>query len=164
MSSIAAKRGKIPAIAECGVRVMKKDGSDNEGLLVKGNPVGTEASGKNWYQEVSDIAKKNNMPYYLVWANFGDSNFYVPYKYDATHGQELINDFIKYYNDDSSIFGGDTGFYSNMGTLAGVSANTYTNQMGYMVYPFDRDTILKATTLKAGVKNASNDSVHYQQS
>lgn len=155
VSSIAAKRGKIPAIAECGVRVMKKDGSDNEGLLVKGNPVGTEASGKNWYQEVSDIAKKNNMPYYLVWANFGDSNFYVPYKYDATHGQELINDFIKYYNDDSSIFGGDTGFYSNMGTLAGVSANTYTGQMGYMVYPFDRDTILKATTLKAGVKNAS---------
>ena len=155
MSSIAAKRGKIPAIAECGVRVMKKDGSDNEGLLVKGNPVGTEASGKNWYQEVSDIAKKNNMPYYLVWANFGDTNFYVPYKYDDTHGQELINDFIKYYNDDSSIFGGDTGFYSNMGTLAGVSANTYTGQMGYMVYPFDRDTILKATTLKAGVKNAS---------
>lgn len=155
VSSIAAKRGKIPAIAECGVRVMKKDGSDNEGLLVKGNPVGTEASGKNWYQEVSDIAKKNNMPYYLVWANFGDSNFYVPYKYDATHGQELINDFIKYYNDDSSIFGGDTGFYSNMGTLAGVSANTYTNQMGYMVYPFDRDTILEATTLKAGVKNAA---------
>lgn len=155
VSSIAAKRGKIPAIAECGVRVMKKDGSDNEGLLVKGNPVGTEASGKNWYQEVSDIAKKNNMPYYLVWANFGDTNFYVPYKYDDTHGQELINDFIKYYNDDSSIFGGDTGFYSNMGTLAGVSANTYTGQMGYMVYPFDRDTILKATTLKAGVKNAS---------
>ena len=95
------------------------------------------------------------MPYYLVWANFGDSNFYVPYKYDDTHGQELINDFIKYYNDDSSIFGGDTGFYSNMGTLAGVSANTYTNQMGYMVYPFDRDTILEATTLKAGVKNAA---------
>lgn len=95
------------------------------------------------------------MPYYLVWANFGDTNFYVPYKYDDTHGQELINDFIKYYNDDSSIFGGDTGFYSNMGTLAGVSANTYTGQMGYMVYPFDRDTILKATTLKAGVKNAS---------
>lgn len=155
VSSIAAKRGKIPAIAECGVRVMKKDGSDNEGLLVKGNPVGTEASGKNWYQEVSDIAKKNNMPYYLVWANFGDSNFYVPYKYDATHGQELINDFIKYYNDDSSIFGGDTGFYSNIGSLAGVSANTYTNQMGYMVYPFDRDTILEATTLKAGVKNAA---------
>ena len=155
VSSIAAKRGKIPAIAECGVRVMKKDGSDNEGLLVKGNPVGTEASGKNWYQEVNDIAKKNNMPYYLVWANFGDTNFYVPYKYDDTHGQELINDFIKYYNDDSSIFGGDTGFYSNMGTLAGVSANTYTGQMGYMVYPFDRDTILKATTLKAGVKNAS---------
>mgnify|MGYP000838896210 FL=1 len=28
VSSIAAKRGKIPAIAECGVRVMKKDGSD----------------------------------------------------------------------------------------------------------------------------------------
>ena len=51
VSSIAAKRGKIPAIAECGVRVMKKDGSDNEGLLVKGNPVGTEASGSQRHCE-----------------------------------------------------------------------------------------------------------------
>ena len=40
------------------------------------------------------------MPYFLLWANFGDTNFYVPYKYDDTHGQELINEFIEFYNED----------------------------------------------------------------
>ena len=52
----------------------------------------------NWYQKVNDIAKKNDMPYYMVWANFSDTNFYVPYKYSDTMGQEMVNEFIDYYN------------------------------------------------------------------
>ena len=154
VSSLAEKRGKLAAISECGVRVMKEDGSDNEGLLVTGNPVGTDAAGKNWYMEVSNIAKKYNMPYYLVWANFSDTNFYVPYKYDDTYGQELINDFIQYYNDESSVFGADTNFYSNLESLAGTKTESYSNVSGYMVYPFDASTILDPTWLTASVKNA----------
>ena len=155
VSSFAQKRGKIAAISECGVRVMKADGSDNEGLLVKGNPVREEATGTNWYQKVNDIAKANNMPYYLVWANFSDTNFYVPYKYNDTYGQEMINEFIEYYNSADSIFGNGTNFYNNISTLAGKNVENYTNPYGYMVYPFDMATILDGTELRAILRNAS---------
>lgn len=156
VSDLAKKNGKLAAISECGVRVMKADGSDYEGLLVKGNPVGTAASGINWYQKVSDIAKANDMPYYLVWANFSDTNFYVPYKYNSTYGQELINDFIDYFNDESSVFAGGTNFYNNLTSLASnTTANKYNNVSGYMTSPFDMDEILSATTLSAVVKKAS---------
>ena len=155
VSSFAQKRGKIAAISECGVRVMKADGSDNEGLLVKGNPVREEVTGTNWYQKVSDIAKENNMPYYLVWANFSDTNFYVPYKYNDTYGQEMINEFIEYYNSADSIFGNGTNFYNNIAQLAGKTVENYTNPYGYMVYPFDMATILDGTELRAVLRNAS---------
>ncbi len=155
VSSVAKKHDKLAAISETGTRVMKKDGSDNEGLLVKNNPVSEAKSGKNWYQEVSNIAKKNDMPYYLVWANFSDTNFYVPYKYNDTLGQEMINDFISYYNDDSSIFGNGTNFYNNVSTLAKVKTENYKEISGYMVAPFDMDAILGKTILKASVSNAS---------
>ncbi len=154
VSSLAEKKGKIASISECGVRVMKKDGSDNEGLLVKGNPVREEATGTNWYLKVNEIAKKNNMPYFLVWANFSDTNFYVPYKYDDNYGQEMINEFIDFYNDSSSIFGNGTNFYNNIGTLSNVTNEKYTNVHGYMIYPFEMATILEKAELKASVKNA----------
>lgn len=155
VSSLAKQHNKLAAISETGVRVMKKDGSDNEGLLVKNNPVSEAKSGVNWYQKVNDIAKKNDMPYYMVWANFSDTNFYVPYKYSDTMGQEMINDFISYYNNEDSVFGNGTNFYgSNIDKYAGVKTDNYKDVSGYMVAPFDMDTILKPTALKASVSNA----------
>ncbi len=154
VSKIAEEHGKIAGISECGVRVTRADGS-SDGLLVKGNPVAQEKSGYNWYQKVSDVAKKNDMPYYLIWANFSDTNFYVPYKYDDTYGQEMINEFIDYYNDDSSIFGKGTNFYNNIDTLAtAAKADTYDNTYGYITEPFDMDELTEDTTLSAYVKNA----------
>lgn len=94
VKSFGEKRGKVAAIAETGVRVMKADGSDIEGILVKDNPI----KGQNWYSKVNQIAKDTGMPYFLVWANFGDTNFYIPYK-NGDKGQELINEFIDYYNE-----------------------------------------------------------------
>lgn len=154
VSKIAEDHGKIAGISECGVRVTRADGS-SDGLLVKGNPVAQEKSHYNWYQKVNDVAKKNDMPYYLVWANFSDTNFYVPYKYDDTYGQEMINEFIDYYNDGSSIFGNGTNFYNNIDTLAtAAKANTYDNTYGYITEPFDMDELTEDTTLSAYVKNA----------
>lgn len=154
VSSLAKQHNKLAAISETGVRVMKKDGSDNEGLLVKNNPVSEAKSGVNWYQKVNDIAKKNDMPYYMVWANFSDTNFYVPYKYSDTMGQEMINEFIDYYNNEDSVFGNGTNFYGNIDKYAGVKTENYKDVSGYMVAPFDMDTILKPTALKASVSNA----------
>lgn len=154
VSKIADEHNKIAGISECGVRVTREDGS-SDGLLVKGNPIAKEKSGYNWYQKVNDVAKKNNMPYYLVWANFSDTNFYVPYKYDDTYGQEMINEFIDYYNDSSSIFGKGTNFYGNIDKLsANAKVNVYDNQCGYITAPFDMDELTEDTTLSAYVKNA----------
>ena len=154
VSKIADDHNKIAGISECGVRVTRADGS-SDGLLVKGNPIAKEKSGYNWYQKVNDVAKKNNMPYYLVWANFSDTNFYVPYKYDDTYGQEMINEFIDYYNDSSSIFGNGTNFYGNIDKLsANAKADAYDNQCGYITEPFDMDELTEDTTLSAYVKNA----------
>lgn len=147
VSGLAAEKGKVAAISETGVRAMKKDGSDYEGLLVSGNPI----VGHNWYQEVSNIAAKCDMPYWLVWANFGDTNFYVPYKYNDTYGQELINEFIEFYNSDNSIFGNGTNFYSNMGTVEGT---TYDTVQGYLIAPLELATIKGETVFRASVKNA----------
>ena len=147
VSDLAAKKGKVAAISETGVRAMKKDGSDYEGLLVSGNPI----VGHNWYQEVSNIAAKCDMPYWLVWANFGDTNFYVPYKYNETYGQELINEFIDFYNSDNSIFGNGTNFYGKMGTVKGTAYNT---AQGYLIAPFELAAIKEETVFRASVKNA----------
>lgn len=111
VSQIAEEKNKVSAISETGVRVMKADGSDNEGLLPTGNPVAKKVTGINWYQKVCDIADEAGMPYYLVWANFGDRNFYVPYKVSDTDGHEMADDFIEFYNYDKSIFANGTGFY-----------------------------------------------------
>lgn len=153
VSGIAAAKGKLAAISETGVRVMKKDGSDNEGLLVTGNPVAESQTGTNWYQEICNIADEAGMPYYLVWANFSDTNFYVPYKYNDTMGHEMINEFIDFYNNDKSLFANGTNFYSNS---TAVSASTYTNPYGYMIAPFDKAVIKEATVLRGSVKNGTD--------
>ncbi len=154
VSDLAAEKGKIAAISECGVRVTREGSS--EGLAIKGNPI----KGQNWYQKVSDVAKNNKMPYYMVWANFSDTNFYVPYKYNNKYGQELINEFIEYYNDPSSVFGKETGFKDYVSKFdENIKTITYNDAKGYMVSPFDMAEITKPTELKAVVKNA--DSVSF---
>lgn len=155
VSTLAKEHGKIAAIAETGVRVQKEKG-DSEGLLVQGNPIGSQKAGKNWYQEVSNVAKKNDMPYFLVWSNFSEQNFYVPYRCSDELGQELVNDFIDYYNSADSVFGDGTQFYDNRKTLAEVRLQTYTAPAGYMVWPFELDTIVKPVTLMASAKNANS--------
>lgn len=163
VSSVASGKGKIAAISETGARVEKEDGSDNEGLLVSGNPITSAKTGTNWYSKICDIAKDNDMPYYLVWANFSDTNFYVPYKYDETHGQEMINDFIDFYNADDSIFGNGTDFYSLSNT---VSVDHSSDASGYIIAPLS-DSVLKdefnvrvnvtnGTDVKVLLKNSDN--------
>ena len=129
---------------------MKADGSDSEGLLVKNNPI----VGKNWYKQVNDIAQKTNMPYFLVWSNFSDTNFYVPYKYNETKGQELINEFIDFYNEDSSVFANGTNFYDAAEDTV-VSNTENTSVSGYFVNVFNNAAYTSAATLQAKVKNAS---------
>lgn len=149
LGKIADEKGKVSAISETGVRVEKADGSDNEGLLVKGNPI----KGHNWYKKVNDIAKANGQSYFLLWANFSDTNFYVPYKKSNDKGQELINEFIDFYNDDSSIFANGTNFYNSAGNKS-VANDNASKAKGYFTNIFSKGTITNPCAIKANVSDA----------
>ncbi len=149
IKKLADEKGKIAAIAETGVRVTRQDGS-SEGIMVKDNPI----KGINWYSQVNKIAKETGMSYFLLWANFSDTNFYIPYKYNDAKGHELINEFIDFYNEDSSVFANGTGFYGEAeNTQVAVKNQDITS--GYFINLFPMAEIKEAVTLKASVKNAS---------
>ncbi|MCM1283805.1 MAG: Ig-like domain-containing protein [Muribaculaceae bacterium] len=155
IKTLAEEKGKAAAIAEAGVRIMKADGSDMEGILVKDNPI----RGQNWYRRVNDVAGETGMSYFLLWANFSDTNFYIPYKYNEGKGQELINEFIAFYNEGSSVFANGTKFYGEAESTNVSNTNAGNAVSGYITNLISRDVIKEPLTLQANVKNA--DSVKF---
>lgn len=150
VSGLADKKKKIPAIAETGIRIT---GAGADSLIVTGNPT----TGHDWYNKVVNTAVENDIPYFLLWANFSSGNFFIPYKYNDTMGQEMINEFICSYNNDHSIFGNGTNFYNNILTIVnGVTAHGYSDEVGgYLISPKNYMVIKDACELTASVKNAS---------
>ena len=146
---LADSKGKIAAIAETGVRVTREGSS--EGIMVKDNPI----KDKKWYSNVNKVAKETGMPYFLLWANFSDTNFYIPYKYNETKGQELVNEFIDFYNEESSIFANGTNFYGKADQKQVTNIDQKVKS-GYFINIFSMAEIKDAVTLKAVVKNASD--------
>ncbi|WP_158453476.1 hypothetical protein [Pelosinus fermentans] len=61
---------------------------------------------KRWFSDVSALVRKHHFPYFMTWANFEKmpNNFFAPYMVSDTRGHEMINDFIDFYNESSSIF------------------------------------------------------------
>ncbi len=158
VADLAKEKNKIPAIAETGIRIT---GAGKDSLMASGNPT----TGHDWYNKVVDTAAANDIPYFLLWANFDKSNFFVPYKTSDTTGHEMINEFISFYNNEKSIFANGTNFYGADGaagkaeqvTLSGYS----TEISGYMITPKNYAVIKEAVDLKAYVKNASEDQVKF---
>lgn len=148
---LAQKKGKVAAIAEAGARITKKDGSDQEGIRVKDNPI----KDHNWYKQINDVAAETGMSYFLLWANFSDTNFYIPYKYNDTKGQELINEFIDFYNEDSSVFADGTNFYGKADQTEVENKNSAETAKvnGYINNVASKDSVKAGDTLKATVKN-----------
>ena len=152
VAGLADKKAKIPAIAETGIRIT---GAGKDSLMVSGNPT----KDKDWYNQVVNTAVEHDIPYFLLWANFDSENFFVPYKYNETMGQEMINDFISAYNNDRSIFGNGTNFYGDNGAISKAGEITLTgyssNVGGYLISPKNYAVIKDACELKASVKNAA---------
>lgn len=158
VAGIANEKGKIPAIAETGIRIT---GAGKDSLMVTGNPT----TGHDWYNNVINTAVANDIPYFLLWANFDSGNFFVPFKYNDTLGQEMINEFISSYNNEKSIFGNGTNFYTSGDSGAADAAISKekdvtltghsTEVTGYMIAPKDYAVIKEAYSLKASVKNAT---------
>lgn len=93
MNQVADKNGKLTAISEAGVR---RGGS----LCVTGNV------DKDWFGKVAKIAVDNKAAYFMTWSNFEklEHNFFAPYMVSKTRGQEMINNFVDFYNMPETIF------------------------------------------------------------
>lgn len=151
VANLAKDKNKIPAIAETGIRIT---GAGKDSLMVTGNPT----KGKDWYNKLVDTAVDHNIPYFLLWANFSSENFFIPYKFNDTMGQEMINEFISAYNNDRSIFGNGTNFYGENGAISKadqVTLSGYSDSVsGYMISPKNYAVIKSACEWKASAKNA----------
>lgn len=151
VANLAKNKNKIPAIAETGIRIT---GAGKDSLMVTGNPT----KGKDWYNQLVNTAVAHDIPYFLLWANFSSENFFIPYKFNDTMGQEMINEFISAYNNDHSIFGNGTNFYVENGAISkagGVTLSGYSDSVsGYMISPKNYAVIKSACEWKASAKNA----------
>lgn len=140
VQGIADKKGKLSAVSETGIR------KDYGCMPVSGN------YNKNWFSDVSNIIAESNMPYYMVWANFDEGNVFSPYMVSENKGHEMINSFIDYYNEESSVFADGVGDYKAVSTTIG---DEYS--YGYITSPASRSRILNPATITAKVKNLEGE-------
>ena len=141
VQGIADKKGKLSAVSETGIRV------DGGGMPESGNP------NKEWFQDVSNIVSESDMPYYMVWANFNNTdNVFSPYMANDTKGHEMINEFIDYYNDENTVFADRIDNYENADTQI-ESKYAY----GYITTPISSERVLDPITIKAFVRNVEGN-------
>lgn len=97
----AKEHNKLFAVTETGITnsAMKKSGNERP----------------EWFTEILDIVTNPNFncAYYMVWSNYDSkSNYYSPFAVSKSengtlHGHELMDGFIRFYNNSKSIFAAD---------------------------------------------------------
>ena len=143
VQNIAEERGKLSAASETGIRI------NGLGMPITGNP------NKNWFKDISDIVSESDMPYYMAWSNFNNTdNFFAPFMANETKGHEMINEFIDYYNDSKSVFADGIDDYTKAGTTIDEAYPA-----GYITSPISRSRILEPVKINAKVDNAKGDVV-----
>ena len=106
VGSFAKTHHKLFAVTETGIA------NGDEVLLEKGN------ERKDWYNEILEAVSQTNASYFLLWANFRKRQHYTPYvtekKDDTLIGHEMLDGFIKFYNNPKSIFAKQQGDFSKL--------------------------------------------------
>ena len=76
----------------------------------------THNKDKKWFTRIMQICQKEKVPYYLTWANFEKEahNFFEPYMVNDTRGHEMVDDFVRFYNEPASIFADGNADYRQM--------------------------------------------------
>jgi len=144
IDGIAAKHNKVTAVSEAGILC-----TGFNGMKVTGNKRVT------WFEDVLNTVASTNAAYLLTWANFGEtSGIFMPYMADETHGHEMLNSFIKFYNDEKSVFADGVGDFSSLNVT---NTDAYTNTTGFMVAPTSGSRMLEASKLQATVKNTDKE-------
>ncbi|MBD5502417.1 MAG: hypothetical protein HDR09_20580 [Lachnospiraceae bacterium] len=140
LRDFAKAHNKLYAITETGVA--DKDAAGKEIALQRtGNTV------MDWYMQLLDEISNDGVSYFLVWANFGENgSFYLPYAVEKKedgylHGHEMMDEFIRFYNDGRSVFATDMN--SGFKNVSGVTNTTKENDVsGYFIAPQSGDRIL----------------------
>lgn len=152
LRSFATAHDKLYAITETGVA------NDSKALLKKDNEV------KDWYMQLLDqISEDGGICYFLVWANWGENEaFYTPFvksvnEDGSLHGHEMLDEFIKFYNDNRSVFATDMNSgYKKIKDV--VNTTTEDDVSGYIIAPLSNSRIMTGTALTAKLNGVSQTS------
>ncbi|MDE7219080.1 MAG: glycoside hydrolase family 26 protein [Oscillospiraceae bacterium] len=149
VETFAKAHGKLLAVTETGTANTAEPGSSQTAMLVQGNPT-------DWYAKVLDMVSASDASYFLLWANFGKtSGYYTPYvdavnEDGSLHGHELLDAFLKFYNDERTVFAG-----TQKAALSAVKGGTVTAALngadGYITAPISGERVLEPVTLAAKV-------------
>lgn len=151
VETFAKEHGKLVAVTETGVASSYTAKGDSATVLLKsGN------ANKNWYNEVLETVYDSDASFFLLWANWGErTGFYTPYvksnNEDGTmHGHEMLDSFIKFFNDGRTIFASNQKGILNQVPAVKVSGTTE-KAIGFITAPVSGTRILKAANLQAKV-------------
>ncbi|GEM45561.1 glycosyl hydrolase [Deinococcus cellulosilyticus] len=93
VSRIADQRGKVAALTEFGYSNLRPTGTQDLNFFTK------------LLAALQADRDASRMAYMLTWANFGTSNFFVPYKNAAGLGDhDLLMDFTEFHKDPATAF------------------------------------------------------------
>ena len=161
VDTFATQHGKLVAVTETGIRNNTAPG-DNQTALLK-----QENARPDWYTEIMNAVKASNASYYLVWANFSETDgFYTPYVKSVTdgvnHGHEMMDHFISFFNQSGSIFAVNQKQALSQMANVEISVNAALAQDGYLVSPVSGSRVLAETAVTARVSGVTEaDAVEF---
>ena len=133
VQSFAAQHNKLAAVTEAGVLV------GNSAMAKAGN------QRKDWFREALKAITPHRMAYFMTWSNFDETNFDEPYMVTDKRGHEMINDFIRFYNEPQAIFASQVPDYTSLQVQAQAAAASY----GYLTAPGSMARICQPMTITA---------------
>ncbi len=155
VDAFAKKHKKLFAFTETGVGNDTQPGDNQTALLKKGNP------SKDWYRKVMEIASRTSASYFLLWANFSKNDgYYSPYvdekkKDGKLVGHELLDDFLKFYNDPRSLFASDQKQAMEALLVSKDKCKgAVKTAVGYLCTPIANTRVTKPLTIRANVSGA----------
>lgn len=120
VDAFAKQHGKVATLSEVGII------ANNNGCIPR-----TGNTRPDWFDEVLAQVEQHDMAYMLTWANFDTANFCQPFMVSRNRGQELMDGFIRFYNQPQSIFASQLPDF----TRKAVEALPVSLNYGYLVSP-----------------------------
>ncbi len=107
LDEFSKAHGRLMAVTETGLASKRPDPDCHASAMhITGN------LNNHWHSDVLEAASDSRVSYFLLWANFHQhGTYYTPFVEKinpdgSLYGHEALDDFIRYYNDDRSIFAG----------------------------------------------------------